>query len=83
MRIFDKQEKVGQQKVVQMLSRSGFERKLVEKLNEFTGLTGTNEQKLAKVEKMIGDSIATAELRKTLELLKAYRKTARWCSAPR
>jgi histidyl-tRNA synthetase len=73
MRIFDKRDKIGQQKVAQMLAGLGFERQLVEKLNEFTGLTGTNEQKLTKVEKMIGNAEATSELRKTLELIKMYK----------
>ncbi len=73
MRIFDKQEKIGQQKVVHLLTELGLDRQIIEKLNEFTGLSGTNEQKLSKVEKMMGDKVATAELRKTLELLKSYR----------
>jgi histidyl-tRNA synthetase len=73
MRIFDKRDKVGQQKVVQMLTALGFDRQMIEKLNEFIGLAGTNDQKLAKVEKMLGDDTATAEIRKTLELLKSYK----------
>jgi histidyl-tRNA synthetase len=73
MRIFDKLEKVGQQKMVQMLSELGFDKKLIENLSEFMNLSGTNEQKLAKVEKMAGDKGITMEIRKTLELLKAYK----------
>ncbi len=73
MRIFDKQEKIGHQKVSQMLSELGLGRQLVETLVEFTTLPGTNEQRLSKAEQMAGDSGVTSELRKTLELLKAYR----------
>jgi histidyl-tRNA synthetase len=72
MRIFDKQEKIGPQKVAQMLSDLGFDKKLVEGLVEFTSLSGTNEQKIVKVEKIVGDTALTAELRKTLSLLKTY-----------
>lgn len=73
IRIFDKMDKLPAAKIKEMLGELGFDGKTVTKLVEFTSVSGTNEARISHIDKVLGESETTAELKRTLALLKSYK----------
>ncbi len=73
IRVVDKQDKVGPAEVNKMLGLLDLDKKTIEKVADFTSPSGTNEKRLARIDEILGENDTTAEIRKTLGLLKAYK----------
>lgn len=73
MKAVDKMDKVGRDGVIQMLQALGLDRDTVDRIDKLINSNGSNEEKLAIVEKTIKDNAALQEIRETLSLLGLYR----------
>lgn len=71
-RALDKIDKIGEQKVTEMIEGIGIEKTLVGKIMKFISLSGSNEKKLDEIDKILGETLTTSSLRRTLDKLKAY-----------
>lgn len=74
LRVVDKKEKIGEEKVTKMLLELGIENKVVEKMLEFLDLSGDNEEVINKLKLMgMGDEFeeGVSELSEVLNTIKA------------
>lgn len=72
-RAVDKLDKVSEMGVVEALKALGLEGQLIDRIMELISMNGTNEEKLAYVERLLGEGDGrVAELRRTLTLLAPY-----------
>ena len=71
-RALDKMEKIGKDKVSDALRGLGIGDETVDGMIELAELSGSNEKKLAYVEKLLGDENAAKDLKDTLVALEQY-----------
>jgi histidyl-tRNA synthetase len=72
LRAIDKLDKIGRDGVLKQLADLGLNRETIGKIDSMINTTGSNDQKLDFVQATIADKKAVGEMRRTLELLKAY-----------
>jgi histidyl-tRNA synthetase len=72
-RAIDKTEKIGEQKVSELLKALPLEDSLVDQVMAFVGKTGTNDEKLAYIDGILGETTSTKSLKSTLSLLNEYK----------
>jgi histidyl-tRNA synthetase len=72
MRSIDKLDKVGRDKVVELLLALGIERDVVTKIDNLISMKDTNEEKLNYVSTILTDKQLVEEFQTLLELLKSY-----------
>ena len=73
MRSIDKLEKIGKDKMTELLTGYGIERDVVSRIDGLMSVGTTNLEKLDYVESIIKDKSITDELRKLLGLLEEYK----------
>lgn len=73
LRSVDKLDKIGRDGVIEQLEKLGLSRDIVSKIDALINFEGTNEDKLAYLEKTVKDKVPVAELRETLALLDLYK----------
>ena len=71
-RVVDKLEKIGAQKLSEMLSALNLDRQYTDKIMELLGFEGTNKEKLARSAAIVKDSAAVNDMSTLLSLLEAY-----------
>ena len=71
-RALDKLEKIGEDKVSEALRELGISGDAVDGMIELAKLSGSNAEKLAYVDKLLGDANATKDLKDTLAALEQY-----------
>ncbi len=72
MRAIDKTDKIGAEKVNELLLALGIGKDLLEHINSFIRMEGGTEEKLSYAESVVKDKAAVAELRTVMELLAKY-----------
>ncbi len=72
MRTVDKLDKIGRDGVVEQLQKLGLDRDVVGKIDALINFQGTNEDKLAYLEKTLSEKSAVKEMRETIEFLELY-----------
>ncbi len=72
MRALDKLEKIGEQKVAELIGKAGVDSETTDRIVSFAMAHGANEEKLLQIESLLGDGESTKEIRMTLELLALY-----------
>jgi histidyl-tRNA synthetase len=73
LRAIDKLDKIGRDGVTEMLQKLNLSRDVVSKIDTLINFDGTNEDKLAYLEKTLKNKQPITELRETLEILELYK----------
>ncbi|HUC38663.1 MAG TPA: histidine--tRNA ligase [Candidatus Acidoferrum sp.] len=71
MRIIDKLEKLGRDKIVELLESLGLERDPISKIDDLINMKGTNDEKIAFVQKLTTDKSAN-DLAGLIKLVSSY-----------
>lgn len=72
LRIIDKLDKIGEDKVADMLRALKLSNEIVDQIMSFIALKGSNNEKLDYVDALLGSNGKTAQLRGVLELVSQY-----------
>ena len=72
MRLIDKTDKLGADKIDELLLALGIGKELLERINSFIRMEGSTEEKLSYAESAVKDKGAVAELRAVMELAAKY-----------
>jgi histidyl-tRNA synthetase len=72
MRIVDKLDKVGRDKILEMLGELGLQRDIISRIDNLINMQGSNSEKFAYIATLSIEEGTLAELKGVLELLPAY-----------
>ncbi|MGD0729234.1 MAG: histidine--tRNA ligase [Candidatus Micrarchaeaceae archaeon] len=72
-RALDKLEKIGEEKVVELLRGLELDNSSIDQIMAFITLKGINEEKLSYVDSLLGNKESTKELRETLSFIEDYK----------
>ena len=72
IRAMDKRDKIGESGVSELLKGLQIDAAIIDKIMAFVGHTGTNDQKLDYIDKVLGETLSTKKTGSTLAFLKDY-----------